>query len=42
MITEGKFIPPILIFVQEKQRAKQLYFELKKILKGGMDISKKV
>jgi ATP-dependent RNA helicase DDX52/ROK1 len=33
MIVEGQFVPPVLIFVQEKQRAKQLYYELKKILK---------
>lgn len=42
MITEGRFIPPVLIFVQEKQRAKQLYFELRKILKGGLNISNKI
>lgn len=45
MISEGRFIPPVLIFVQEKTRVKQLLFELKKILKngpGGIDISKKV
>lgn len=27
-------MPPALIFVQEKTRAKQLYYELKKILKS--------
>ena len=38
-------MPPALIFVQEKSRAKQLYYEMKKILKntnGGMNISKRV
>jgi hypothetical protein len=30
---EGKFVPPVLIFVQEKLRAKQLFYELKKIMK---------
>ena len=42
MIEEGKFVPPVLIFVQEKQRAKQLFYELKKILKGKMDLSKRI
>lgn len=45
MICENKFVPPVLIFLQEKTRAKQLYYELKKILKntnGGMDISKRL
>lgn len=45
MIAENRFVPPALIFVQEKIRAKQLYFELKKIMKngpGGMDLSKKI
>lgn len=26
LITEGKLVPPVLMFVQEKVRAKQLYF----------------
>jgi hypothetical protein len=26
IIVEGGFVPPVLIFVQEKARAKQLYF----------------
>jgi ATP-dependent RNA helicase DDX52/ROK1 len=34
LIIEGGFVPPALIFVQEKSRAKQLYYELKKILKS--------
>jgi hypothetical protein len=45
MINENKFMIPILIFVQEKQRTKQLLYEIKKILKnspGSMDLSKKV
>lgn len=26
LVTEGKLVPPVLIFVQEKTRAKQLYY----------------
>lgn len=45
MIAQNRFVPPALIFVQEKIRAKQLLFQLKKIMKdgpGGLDLSKKV
>ena len=33
MIVEGKLVPPVLIFVQEKNRAKQLFYEVKKYMK---------
>ena len=26
MVVEGRLVPPVLVFVQSKQRAKQLYF----------------
>ena len=44
MICENRFVPPALIFVQEKTRAKQLYYEMKKIMKhtNGMDLSSRV
>lgn len=45
MISENRFIPPAILFVQEKARAKQLYYEVKKIMKNGpagLDLSKKV
>ena len=41
IIIEGnKFIPPVLIFVQEKTRAKQLLFELRKIMRDAVSVSK--
>lgn len=42
IITEGKLVPPVLVFVQEKTRAKQLYYELKKYLKEQMQEGKRV
>lgn len=42
MIFEGKLKPPVLIFVQEKRRAKQLYYEVKKILKSGLREGRKI
>ena len=45
MIAENRFIPPVLIFMQEKARTKQLFYELRKIMKatnGGMDLSSRL
>jgi monomeric isocitrate dehydrogenase len=42
MITEGKLVPPVLVFLQEKTRAKQLYYEVKKYLKEHLHEGKRV
>lgn len=35
-------MPPVLLFVQEKQRAKQLYYELKNFLKQELQEGKRI
>jgi monomeric isocitrate dehydrogenase len=35
-------VPPVLIFVQEKTRVKQLYYEVKKYLKEQMREGKRI
>ena len=42
MILEGKFIPPVLIFLQEKERAKDLFFEMRKILRDTVRAAQRV
>lgn len=39
---EGNFVPPVLVFVQERQRTKQLFFELQKYFKQEMQETKRV
>lgn len=39
---EGKIIPPVLVFVQEKTRAKQLYYEIKKYLKEQLQEGRRI
>ena len=42
MVVEGKLVPPVLIFVQSKQRAKQLYYEMKKFLRQHMQEGRRI
>lgn len=35
-------MPPVLVFVQEKSRAKQLYYELKKYLKAQLQEARRI
>lgn len=42
MILNGKFVPPVLMFVQQKERARELFFEMKKILKETVRAGQRV
>jgi ATP-dependent RNA helicase DDX52/ROK1 len=42
LITEGKLVPPVLIFVQEKQRAKQLYYEITRYLRSELQGGRRI
>lgn len=42
LIRDGRFVPPVLLFVQSKERAKELFFELRKIMREAMNCVNRV